>query len=120
MAKVIEMNPSKINSGSVGGKTVLSLKNSLTHENCDQLESTITECIEQNKTEIMLDCKALAFLDSAALELLVRMHEELKKLSGSLKLISLNGVCRDILTATRLTNMFHLHEHIHEAMKREP
>lgn len=120
MAKVIEMNPAKINPGSVGGKTVLSLKDSLTHESCEQLESTIEECIEQGKTEIMLDCKALEFLDSAALELLVRVHEELKKRGGSLKLVSLNGVCRDILTATRLTNMFHLHAHIHEAMKREP
>jgi anti-sigma B factor antagonist len=109
------MKPSK-----VGSRTVLVLKDSLTYQNCEELKPSLKECINQQRTELILDCKALSFLDSEALELLVRTHEELKDRGGILKLISLTGVCRDILIATRLTNTFHIYEDIHEAIRTGP
>ena len=118
--KVIEMNPSKSGMKKVGARTVLTPKESLTYQNCQEIEDNFNECIKQNKTVIILDCQALSFFDSEALELVVRMHDELKKRGGSLKLIGLNAVCRDILLATRLINVLHVYRDIHEAMKRGP
>ncbi len=55
-------------------------------------------------------------MDSEALELLVRMHEELRNRDNILRIIGLNDVCRDIFLATRLIYL-HVYDDIHEAIK---
>jgi anti-anti-sigma factor len=73
--------------------------------------------MNQEQTEIILDCKGLSFLDSEALQLLVNMHDELRNRSGKLKIVGLNAVCRDIMIVTRLINVFYVYENIHDAVK---
>ena len=116
--KVIEITPSKTGGMQGGSRTILPLKNAVTHQNCAELEATLQECIDNNKTEIILDCRALTFLDSEALELLVRMHEDANSRGSELKLISLNKVCSDILIATRLMNILNVYKDIHGAIKK--
>ncbi len=101
-----------------GSRKVLPLNNAITHQNFAELEADLQECIDNNKTEIILDCRALTFLDSEALELLVRMHEDVNSRGGELKLISLNKVCSDILIATRLMNILNVYKDIHGAIKK--
>ena len=113
------MGPSSLISiAKVGTRTVLAPKESLTYENCEDLETTFQDCISQEKTDIILDCKAIPVMDSEALELLVRMHEELRNRGNTLRIIGLNDVCRDIFLATRLIHL-HVYEDIHEAIKSE-
>ena len=116
--KVIEIDPSKTGETKGGSRTILPLKNAVTHQNCADLKAAVQECIDNNKTEIILDCKALTFLDSEALELLVRMHEDANSRGSELKLISLNTVCSDILIATRLMNILNVYKDIHGAIKK--
>ena len=106
----------RIKSMEIGGRTVLAPELSITFENCQQVEEKIDSVIKQNKTEIILDCKGVPFLDSAALELLVRTHDILKNRGGALKIVNMNAVCRDILVATRLTNLLYVFEDIHKAI----
>ena len=114
----VEVNFSEQNLSGGGIRTILSLKEALTRQNCSELETALTEAFNNNKTEIILDCRALSFFDSAALELILRMHEELKSRGGSLRLVALNEVCMDILTATRLINVLHVYKDIHGAIRR--
>ena len=79
----------------------------------DELNKNMTK----NKTEIILDCQALSYLDSEGLELLVRMHEDLQRRGGGLTIVSLNDVCLDILLATRLINILQVRADIHEAIR---
>lgn len=118
--RVIEMTPSKIRTGRVSSRTIFAPRESLTYENCKELEAMFNESLDQHKTEIILDFKAVSFLDSEALELLVRIHEELKNRGGILKIIGIDAVCRDILNATRLINVFQVYEDIHKAIKDVP
>ena len=97
---------------------VLTPKEPLTFENREDLETTFEECLTQQRSDIILDCKAVTYMDSEALELVVRMHEELRNRGSQLKIIGLNDVCRDIFVATRLIHL-HLYEDIHEAIKSE-
>ena len=108
--EVAEKISSKLGPTTTGTRTILSLKRAITSQNCAKLESTINEYIDQSKTEIILDCQALSFLDSDALEFLFRMHEKLKALGGKLKFICIDDVCRDILVATRLINIFDIYK----------
>jgi anti-sigma B factor antagonist len=109
---------SPISIAKVGTRTVLAPKESLTYQNCDELEATFEECIGQERTDIILDCKAVAYMDSEALQLLVRMHEELRNRGNLFKIIGLNDVCLDIFVATRLIHL-HVYEDIHEAIRSE-
>ena len=102
----------------VGKNSVLTIKASLTFENCDEFETVVNAVIERNAAGVILDCKAVAFLDSKALEMLTRAHEALKKRGDLLKFANLNAVCRDILTVTRLINIFHVYEDIAEAARK--
>ncbi|MBW1769214.1 MAG: STAS domain-containing protein [Deltaproteobacteria bacterium] len=116
-SKVIEMKPSKNGMANAGAKTVMAPKESLTYKNCEKLHADFTEFMNQNKTEVILDCKAISFMDSQALELLLQMNEELRKRGGILKLARLNAVCRDILIATRLLNTLHVYKDMNEAIR---
>ena len=118
--KVIDINSSKTGGTPGGSRAILPLKNAVTHQNCAELEKAFQECIDNNKTEIILDCRALTFLDSEALELLIRMHEDADSHGCELKLISLNKVCSDILVATRLMNILNVYKDIHGAIKKWP
>jgi len=115
--KIIEMRPSKNDMANAGASAVLTPKESLTYKNCEKIHASFTEFINQNKTEVILDCKAIPFMDSQALELLVQMNDELKKRGGILKLARLKPVCRDILIATRLLNTLHAYKDMNEAIR---
>ena len=115
---IVEINPAKYGAAGASVRTIMPLKDAVTHENCDEIEAAYEEVISNGKTEIILDCQALTFLDSAALELIIRMHEELKNRGGALRLIALNDVCKDILVATRLINSLHIYKDIHGAIRK--
>ena len=109
---------SPISIAKVGTRTVLAPKESLTFQNCEELATTFEQCISQDRTDIILDCKAVAYLDSEALQLLVRMHEELRNRGNQLKLIGLSDVCLDIFVATRLIHL-NVYTDMHEAIRSE-
>jgi anti-anti-sigma factor len=111
---------SKISSTNIGGRTILAPQSSITYENCSEIEKKIEDAIQQNKTELILDCKNIAFLDSAALELLIQTHTDLISRGGALKIIGLNDVCRDILLATRIINLLFVYKDMHEAISHKP
>ncbi len=118
--RVIETIQSKIRKGEAGAMTVLAPKESLTYQNCEELEATFNECINQYKNKIILDCEGISFIDSEGLELLVRIDEKLRKGGGILKIVGLNDVCGDIFVATRLINIFYVYKDIHEAIRDAP
>lgn len=104
----------------VGASNVLTPRESLTYQNCEKFEALANELISKNQTRIIIDCKSTPFIDSKALELLLRLHNELKNKGGTLKITGLNAVCRDILLATRLVNALHVYEDIAEALRSYP
>ena len=115
--KVVETTPSKIGTAKGSSRTILAPKESLTYQNCEELEAMIRDGLDRQKTEIILDFKNISFLDSEGLELLLRTHSELKDRGGTLKLIGLNAICLDILKATRLIKVFRIYKDIHKAIK---
>ena len=98
------------------GRAVLSLKNSITWKNCTELKKKLESKIEEGRVEIILDIKQVDLLDSAALEMLIDMHDILMKQGGVLKIAGLNEVCRDIMMATRIINIFFIYKDINEAV----
>jgi len=109
--------PARIGTARVGGTTVWTLNRSLTHENFEKMERIFEGLLGENRADVALDCKAVAYIDSKGLELLLGMNERLQQRGGVLKLVGLNAVCRDILLATRLVNVLKIHQDLHGAIK---
>jgi anti-anti-sigma factor len=85
-----EMEGRKIVRMDISNRVILTPENSITFENRELLENVIQSAIEENKTHIILDCKRMELMDSAALEFLIGTHNELKDKGGSLKIVGLN------------------------------
>lgn len=99
-----------------GGRIALSLKNAITWENCAELRKKLEQKIAEGRNEIILDFKQVTLLDSAALELLIDMHDALMNKGGVLKIVGINEVCRDILLATRIINILFVFKDMNEAI----
>jgi stage II sporulation protein AA (anti-sigma F factor antagonist) len=104
--------PEKINA-----RKVLKISKSLSYQNCEEVEATFKDYLDQQKNEIIIDFSKISFLDSAGLELLLDMHNELKQRGGALKLSHLSDLCIDILKATQLINVFRIYEDMNKAIK---
>jgi anti-anti-sigma factor len=115
--KIVEMTSARGEASKQGQRVILSPRGSLTCENCEEFRGKIEHSIKQGKTEIILDCHALSFFDSEGLELLLRTGEEMENKGGSLKIVGLGDVCRDILIATRLMTFFQIYDDIHGAIR---
>lgn len=109
----------KFNTKTIGSNVVLVLKEALTYKNCEDLEKEFNKLINQNKNRIICDMKAVSFLDSMSLQLLLTMNETLKNNGGSLRLFGLNSVCQDTLIATRLINVFHVYLDLQNVLRME-
>ncbi|MCP4414708.1 MAG: STAS domain-containing protein, partial [Gammaproteobacteria bacterium] len=59
----------------IGSGSVLTPKGPLSHNNYDEIETAFKDLTNHQKTQIILDCKAVTFIDSEILELLVKTHE---------------------------------------------
>ena len=117
MEKVTTVASSKLGPEKINGRKVLKIRKSLTYQNCEELEATFKDYLDQQKNEIIIDFSKISFLDSAGLELLLQVHNELKQRGGALKLVHLNELCLDILKATQLINVFRIYEDMNKAIK---
>ncbi len=109
--------PAKIEATKVGAYAVFSLPGSITYQNCAGIETGLLELIEKKQSAVILECKEVSFLDSVALEMLLRVQEVYQGRGGRMKIVGLNAVCLDTLIATRLINQFHVYPDMQEAVK---
>jgi anti-anti-sigma factor len=101
----------------LGHHTVITLKEPINHQNCKELEAMVLGEIEKSRLAIVIECKEVGYLDSAALEMLLRLHYAVAERGSMLKLVELNELCRDIMIVTRLINQLNVHASVQEAMK---
>ena len=111
------MTEPKITITNFGARSILTLGESITYLNCDEYETRMQSVIGGNQSTIILDCKGVSFLDSMALEMLLRMQESIRGRGHQMRIVGLNAVCQDILVATRLINHFHTYKDMQEAIR---
>jgi len=107
----------KTTSMQLGHHTVITLKEPINHQNCKELESSVLGAIGKSHLAIILECKEVSYLDSAALEMLLRLQDATNERGILVKLVGLNAICRDIMIVTRLVNQFNIYSSVQEAIK---
>jgi anti-anti-sigma factor len=95
---------------------VVTPRGCLTYANSMRLARTLETAGAGPRPGVIIDCEGLELMDSAALELLQKTHTDLTSRGGTLRLAALNRVCSDIMTATRLVNLFHISATLDQAI----
>ncbi|MGD8834411.1 MAG: STAS domain-containing protein [Desulfobacteraceae bacterium] len=97
-------------------RAILTFSGALTHENCSEMERSISDEIRQKRSEVILDLNHVPFMDSAVVELLVDVSEQMESRGGKLKIIRLQDICRDILLVTRTLQSLQVYKDLHAAI----
>jgi anti-sigma B factor antagonist len=97
----------KISSRLVDGVTVLDVEGKiLLGEGDVQIKQTIDDLLTQGRKKYLLNLAKVPYIDSAGLGQIIRCFTAIRKSGGTLKLLSPNAKVVDLLTVTKLANVF--------------
>ena len=91
----------------VGDVVVLDLIGKVTLGGGDELlRDNVNSLVNQGRRKVVLNLAAVPYIDSAGLGEIVRTYTTVSRQGGSLKLMSLTKRITDLLTITKLVNVF--------------
>ncbi|MGI9014847.1 MAG: STAS domain-containing protein [Phycisphaerales bacterium] len=100
-----------------GPTTVLTLSGQLTSDQADSFRRGCIERFAQGVRNVVLNLEHLTLIDSAGLEMLLWLRDELSTHQGQLRLVQVDDTIHKILEVTRLTNRFAVHDSVESAAK---
>ena len=100
-----------------GAVTVLTLSGELINDQCDALRRSCQERLASGIRDMVIDLEHVSLIDSAGLEALLWLMEELNGVQGQLRLVRPDANVRKILEVTRLEQRFNIHDTIESAAK---
>lgn len=100
-----------------GPTSVLTISGELMHDQVDVLRRACHDRISHGVHNLVLNLEHLTMADSAALEFLLWLREELSAKQGQMRLVKLDQIVRTILEITRLDRRFEVHDSIESAAK---
>lgn len=100
-----------------GRVVVFTLSGDFTIDDADQMQRSAIERIEAGTRDVVVDCEHLEYLDSAALETLLRVREQVAEKGGSVRLVKVDDTVQKIMEMTRLDGMFQSAESVEDAVR---
>jgi anti-anti-sigma factor len=100
-----------------GSVAVLTVKDAIVREDLNEINDVLEECSNAGVHRVVMDFRLVPHIDSAGLERLQDIVSELGKGGGDLRVTSLNAVCRDIFTATRMDSYVQVSDDLESAIR---
>lgn len=97
--------------------SVLTLSGEFIHDDVEAFTRVATERENRGARNVILDCTNLEFVDSRALEAMLRTQERLGHAGGHLRLVKPDEIVSTILRLTRLNHALECHESIELAVR---
>ena len=97
--------------------TVITLSGELTSDQADTFRRAVTERFNAGARDVILNVEHLAMVDSAGLELMLWLLDEVGERGGQMRLVKPDELVSKILELTRLDRRFTLHETVESAGK---
>ena len=107
----------QIDERSAGEVTILGVKGKLILDEVDLLRNKVTSLVDQNRRKLLLDLGGVPYVDSAGLGEIVRCHTTVTRQGGQLKLLNLTKRIQDLMTITKLSNVFDTYDSEPDAIK---
>lgn len=102
---------------SQGAVEVVTPQVALNHENVEQLSAAFNDKSFAGQPMVVLDLSHVPLVDSAGLELLIDIQQQLRDSAGFLKLAGLTQLCADIFRVTGLTERFETYDDTKAAVR---
>lgn len=97
--------------------STLTLSGEFTHDDVTAFNRVVSDREQAGARHFVLDCANLEFIDSAALEALLRLQERIGTSGGQLRLIKVDDTLDTILRLTRLDLALESHESLELAIR---
>lgn len=107
----------KIQESKQGAVTVLKPTGPLQQQDAVEFRTLAMRTLESNLGRILIDMSAIPFADSAGLEAMLDVTEELQKSGQALKLCAANKTIREVLTLTGISPMFEHFDDVNTAVR---
>jgi anti-sigma B factor antagonist len=97
--------------------TVLTISGELTSDQSDSFRRACSERLNSGIRDVVLDMEYLTLIDSAGLELLLWLADEVARKDGQVRLVKPDDMVQKIFQLTRLDRRFNIHDSIESAAK---
>ncbi len=97
--------------------TVLTVKDDLAGDALDEFRDSAARCGREQLNHLVVDCTAIAALDSGGLEALADLQDQCEDEFGRVKLCALDEALQKILDITRLARRFEVYDDLDAAVK---
>jgi anti-anti-sigma factor len=99
-----------------GAVCVLRPKAPIEMKHCEELKRTVLQALGAGRPMLVVDFHDVPLVDSAGLETLLDLQEELESKGGAVKLAAVNPLCADILRVTGVGAKFEQHPLVRNAV----
>ena len=96
---------------------VFTITGELSVDEVDHFKRTIKEMLHDAPSDVILDCSGLDLVDSAGLESLLWLTDELDKQGKKLRFASVSQTVTRAFELTRLERMFYVHDNVEAAAR---
>lgn len=105
----------------VGAATIVVVNGPLGAGDSENLyERDVGRLIDEGERLLILDLSGVPRIDSIGLGGLVQMFVRMRTRGGSLKLVAPTPFVRNVLTITKLTTVFEIHDSVDRALPTQP
>lgn len=106
----------KFSTKEIAGATVIKLEgNVLGGPDAAELNNTLHKLVEAKKKKVVIDLSAVPFMNSSGLGILIGGVTTMRNASGDLKLAGASAKIKNILSVTKLVNVFEVYDTAKEA-----
>lgn len=92
-----------------GSTMVIRMSGELTLDQCDGFRRSLYERLSDREIDVVADFEHLTLIDSAGLEMLLALNQDITERGGQFRIASPDETVRKILEATRLDRLFDVH-----------
>lgn len=108
----------KINHRQVNSFDVLELSGELDAHTASQLENSLKNLIDQDKNQIIVNCKNLDYIASAGLGVFMAYIEDVRSLGGDIKLTNMNSKVYNVFDLLGFPSLYDILEDESDAIEK--
>ena len=110
----------QVTSREVGDRSVVSVAGQIDLYTADGLREPLATLVEDGHRDVLVDLTEVGFMDSTALGVLVGARKKVLSRGGRIQLVIASERLLKIFRLTALTQVFTIHETLHEALGEAP
>ena len=106
----------RVTSRDVGPRTVVAVDGEIDVSSADALRDELSNVLERERTDLVIDLRAVQFMDSTGLGVLVGTLKKVRTQGGTLQLVIDNERLLKVLRLTALLQVFTVHDTLEAAL----